>query len=305
MKGSVDMNKTVIIFLLTGCILSLSACTPESPPLEPPSRPESAVSSVSDTVSENESDVSVTSQMSDASVSSVSESKQDSSEKESSVSEISKTIEGSPEASTASGTSEGEPPLYSWDSRKGKLVEIKFRYMGEAESDYFMTDDEGMLTKLTAALNGINVTGESDKRYTDSGIILLYTQENGTGRLDFEHGGLLVEGTRYEVEGYQALADVLEEIKEAYPEWSKKYDEWIHRMSVVENRIQEITTSDAYENGDTEKKRELVMPVLKELEKEGYIKEGSIYDYGESITYSTTDGVSSGIMLKGFDPMIN
>lgn len=204
-----------------------------------------------------------------------------------------------------SGVSEGEPPLYSWDNRNGKLVEVKFRYMGEAESDYFMTDDEQMLTKLTAALDGINVTGESDKRYSDSGIILLYTQENGTGRLDFEHGGLLVEGTRYEVEGYQALADVLEEIKEAYPEWSKKYDETIHRMSVVENRVQEITTSNAYENGDTEKKREMIMPVLRKLEKEGYIKEGSIYDSGDSISYSYIDGAAGGIMLKGFDPMMN
>lgn len=302
MNGSESALKRRIIVMLGLAALCafVSGCTDESPSAPPTELSKVVSAESSGEISSGSKDESTEESFAESFVS-----KESSSEKSAVSSPESKAESSVQSVTETSSAVSSEPPLYTWDKRKGKLVEIKFKRTGETESDYFMTDDEEMLQKLTEALDGIVITGESDKRYSDSGIILLYTQENGTGRLDFEHGGLVSDNVRYETDGYDKLASVLDEIEKAYPEWSKKYDEWIHRMSVVENRVQEITTSTEYENADTEKKRELVMPVLRELEKEGYIKEGSIYDDGESITYSTIDGVLSGIMLKGFDPMMN
>lgn len=269
--NNMNIKKKSFILLFSVICAFASGCTQESPPADPSER--SAYSSAAADVSTESKAETVSSQ----------------------------------DSSENSITAPTEPPLYPWDSdkRKGDLVEISFRHTEEAESEYFKTDDKEMLKKLQNALDGIKIIGESDKRYNDSGIILFYTQKSNSGRLNFEHGGLLCDGVRYETEGYEELENVLKEIEEAYPEWSKKYDEWIHRMSVVEDTVQETASSDEYKKADIEKRRSMILPVLEKLEKDGYIKPGSIYDSGDTITYSYIDGASGGIMLREFDPMMN
>lgn len=86
-------------------------------------------------------------------------------------------------------------------------------------------------------------------------------------------------------------------------------DEWIKRMGVVEDKISSVTKSDEYENGDIERRYQIVMNVLTELEEQGYVRKGSVcyngYDNISFIYECCEEGVLGGIMLKNFDPYMN
>ena len=116
------------------------------------------------------------------------------------------------------------------------------------------------------------------------------------------------DGKRYDIEGYTALQTVLNEIEDRFPEWKKKYDEWIHRMSEASDRIKEVTTGYSYQKADTEARRTTILKLLHTLETDGLVKEGSIYDDGGTISFMyncSEEGVCGGIMIKDPDPMMN
>ena len=200
-------------------------------------------------------------------------------------------------------------PVTAWDDNNGELLEISFHWIGEGgASDFIRTDDKEMLDKLRSALKGIRVIKESEERVTDDSTVILYTADRKSGRIDFEHGGLVKDGKRYDIEGYTALQTVLNEIEDRFPEWKKKYDEWIHRMSEASDRIKEVTTGYSYQKADTEARRTTILKLLHTLETDGLVKDGSIYDDGGTISFMyncSEEGVCGGIMIKDPDPMMN
>ena len=169
-----------------------------------------------------------------------------------------------------------------WDDDKGELVEVAFRYDEETVSDYFETDDKTMLAELEKAIDGIKLTAESSERTRGNGVILLYNAKN-----------------------YAELSKVLKKIEENYPEWQKKYDDFVLGMSKVDNRVSEMCTSDTYKNADEKTKHGMALELLKKLESEGLIKKDSICDSNDSISYGYSVGGFGAIQLKGFDPMMN
>lgn len=265
---------SVWLMLMGSCLLT-AGCTPESPPLPPLVSSEERTAAVS---AESSTDLS----------------------SESAESKI---------PSEPSKEEEVLPDITIWDDSKGELVEICYRFAGEtADTDYYRTDDAVLLEKLTAALKGLKVQKETDERVTDDTVILLYTAKNSSGRLTFEHGGLIEKGKRYELEGYPALAKVLTEIADSYPAWKEKYDEWIHRMSAVQDPVKEMTTSDEYQAAALDQRRTMAMNLLKQLEEKELIKSGSIYDGGDAISFvynCDESGVSGAVMLQDFDARFN
>ena len=192
-----------------------------------------------------------------------------------------------------------------WDDDKGELVEVAFRYDEETVSDYFETDDKTMLAELEKAIDGIKLTAESSERTRGNGVILLYNAKNKNGRIEYENKKEDIRGKAYETEGYAELSKVLKKIEENYPEWQKKYDDFVLGMSKVDNRVSEMCTSDTYKNADEKTKHSMALELLKKLESEGLIKKDSICDSNDSISYGYSVGGFGAIQLKGFDPMMN
>ncbi len=200
-----------------------------------------------------------------------------------------------------------------WNDSNGDLLEVSFRRVGEGTSSaFYRTDDPEMLTKLINALKGVTVTWDNNESVTDDHIVILYTAENKSGRIEFDRGqlkaGIEYNGRLFDIEGYEAVQAVLDEIEERFPTWQQKYDTWIHRMSEADNRLKEITTGIDYQKADMETRRSIIMQLLKELEEKDLIKEGSITDNQDSISFIYNcheDGVYGSVMLKDFDPMMN
>ena len=312
----------ILIAAITGSLLLLPGCTPESPPLDPNTHSEVSGASSSDN---SNATVKEKSQASAADPSSVSEKSSDKTESSMLSSEPEKSDDGT-ENSTISTESENndkrtengsvqsnvpanDSTLSSIsDEIKGKIVEMTFRYTDETPETYYCTDDNDMLAKLTNALNGITTGKELSSPASGNGVIIFFTGKGSSGRLDFRDGCRVKNGKAYETNGYDALDSVLKEIKEKYPEWKKKYEDWIHKMSEAENRIQELTTSDEYLNTDIEGKRSMLTKLLNTLTDEELIKKGSICDSGDTISYvynCSDEGISGAVMLTGFDPMMN
>ena len=306
------MSRKLICALTAVFALSLAmltACTPESPPLKDNER-SSAVS-----VQDKASDVALSSDEPSASDASSDEASSDASSADASENDTSGADLSSDEPSAsdvpsdeasddASGSSDGK----LWDESMGDIKEAAFRYEKIYSTDYFKSDDEPMMKKLADALRAMRITGEADERVDDDTVILLYTAESRSGMLLFEHGNLIREGKAYTVEGFAGLQSVLDEIEQAYPEWKNKYDEWIHKLSDARLRIEEMTFSDAYMNGDLETRREMSLDLLHILENNGMIKKGSIEDSGDNISFTfdcSEEGVLGGIMLREFDPIMN
>lgn len=270
------------IGMIVGCMILSAACTPASVPSDSRS---SVVSADSSVISEEQSS-------SDSSLRS-----------EGAASSVPDTASQAASQSAQTGTA-------FWDDSHGKLIEISFRYVteGSTNESYYRTDDSGMLEKLENALKDIRILAESEERVLDDGMVILYTTEKDSGRMDLEHGGLVIDDCRYDISGYGQLESVLGEIKEQYPEWTKKYDTWIHKMSEVDDPLKELTTGSSYQNGDLEFRRSSVLTLLHQLEANGLIKEGSICDSGDNISFiynCDENGVLGGVMLREFDPMMN
>ena len=159
----------ILIAAITGSLLLLPGCTPESPPLDPNTHSEVSGASSSDN---SNATVKEKSQASAADPSSVSEKSSDKTESSMLSSEPEKSLDGT-ENSTISTESENndkrtengsvqsnvpanDSTLTSIsDEIKGKIVEMTFRYTDETPETYYCTDDNDMLAKLTDALNGI------------------------------------------------------------------------------------------------------------------------------------------------------
>ncbi len=276
MKHNIHFSGAVRILLTAAAaaFLLMPGCTPESPPLDlllPPDTSEGS-QNVSSAVSENEK----SSAASDAS------------------------------SSQSSAISENKDISVTKDIN-GDLVEISFRYTDETPIKYYGTDEKDMLKKLSDALGAIKTGNETGNADGKNSLIILFTAKS-SGRIEFEDGCYVKNGKKYETAGYEKLDTVLKEIRDKYPEWSKKYDEWIHRMSAAEDRIKELGTSDSYINADIEGKRKQALELLNQLTDEGLIKANSISDSGDMISYRincSDEGVMGGIMLNEFDPMMN
>lgn len=82
-------------------------------------------------------------------------------------------------------------------------------------------------------------------------------------------------------------------------------DKELDNMQTVDNSIQELMKEEGYGDLSIDEKREKVVALLKEFEADGLIDKGSIYPYGDNISFTYCDGVGSVVMLKPFDPMMN
>lgn len=76
-------------------------------------------------------------------------------------------------------------------------------------------------------------------------------------------------------------------------------------MEYVDSKINDMTNLDSFKNGSIDERKKLAVELLKELKKEKYINH---YDYDESnsmFDFEYECGVSGGIMLRDFDPLLN
>lgn len=196
-----------------------------------------------------------------------------------------------------------------WDGSQGKLLEISFRYDdGGDEPVYYRTDNKEQLAALTDALQHLTVSGEREAQEAEQGIILLYTAANDSGRLTFVRDTWVRDGKQYTLTGYEAVKRVLSDIQAQYPVWRQQYEEWIHRVSAVDDRLKELTGDSTYEAAPLETKRQQVLSLLERLTAEGLVREGSVHDGGDSISFTydcDENGVSGAVMLTDFDPLLN
>lgn len=278
-KHHMNFHSCVCFFIaaVSAALILMPGCTPESPPLDPlqPSQTSESYAKESSKASEAETSSSASKASADES------------------SKVSESV---------------KPDISVTEDIKGELTEATFRYTDEAPTAYYTTDDKNMLKKLSDALGSIKIVKECTDSSGEKGVILFFTGNNNSGRISFDNGCYVKDGKQYEIDGYDKLEAVLKEIKDNYPEWSKKYDEWIHKMSAAENRIQELCTSDEYKNSDTDGKRKQALELLNKLTDEGLIKKGSVYDSGDTISYTfncSDEGVLGAIKLTDFDPMMN
>lgn len=272
-----SIKKIIVISLCVALGSMFAGCTPESPPLDPLDQ--------SSAVSAEESEKS----------------------EETSETESSAVQQSSENKNTIVAEHAFDLPVL-WDDSNGELLEVHYRNATDNTYDYYSTDEEDMLKKLDTALKNIEVVRKTQERTDENKIILLYTAKNNSGLIAFENGNAVIDGKCYEIKGYEQVEEVLKEIADKYPEWTKKYDEWNHKMTKVNNRIKEMSADENYKKGDIETKRKMATELLNQLVKEGLVKEGSIYDNGEMISYTynnSEEGVHGGISLKEFDPMMN
>lgn len=145
---------------------------------------------------------------------------------------------------------------------------------------------------------------------------------------DFEHSGDDIMGDawyslRYRVDDtfptdpdisedreYHYYARYIEDSKEHRSNTVKIFvyenftDSELDVMQTVNDKISEVMDSEEYDELDIEEKKERVLTVLDGLEEQGLIDKGSVYSNDDMISYSV-GGISSGIMLKPFDPLTN
>ena len=113
-----------------------------------------------------------------------------------------------------------------------------------------------------------------------------------------------------EISREQSTPDKAPEVSEttASYENSDYDDEFVKRMSVVDERVKLFCSTDEYKNGDIETKRSIATETLKKLEEEGYVRKGSIAQNDSNITYiyeCCEEGVFGAIMLREFAPDVN
>ncbi len=207
-------------------------------------------------------------------------------------------------------SSEKTISVLSFDGR----IPVKAEYHRMCEDSLngqYTVEDGELLKALTEALNHIEIKEVSDIRVSDDThrITLIY-QDGKSDTIMFEGRGLLLEGKRYELSGYQEVQDILDKIAERESADSSQEDsdsdEWIKRMAVVEKKISSVTGSEEFSNGDLETRRKLAMDALTELEEQGYVRKGTIYYDGyDSISFiyeCCEEGVLGGVMLREFAP---
>ncbi len=260
---------SMIVCLVIGTAFILPGCTPESPPLDPI----------------EQSDVSLSGDISNQSA------------------DTSKTVSDNKQISINKTETETQYPTL-WNDKSRELVEVYYRNSSDNFTDFYSTDEKDLLDQLNEALKGIRIIKESENR-SNNKVILLYTSKNDSGRITFEDGNVIIDGKSYEIEGYDRIDKVLKKITDQYPEWIKKYDEWIIHMGITDHCIAEAAAEDTYKNANTKEKSEIMVKLLNKLADEGFVEKSSILASDEMISYSYVGGGLGGIQLKEFDPMMN
>lgn len=81
-------------------------------------------------------------------------------------------------------------------------------------------------------------------------------------------------------------------------------DEWTVD-ELVDTKVHEITDSEEYSNASIEEREQMIGPLLKDLEKLGYIKNLYYDKDNETFTFQYYSGVLGGVMIKEWNPMMN
>lgn len=81
-------------------------------------------------------------------------------------------------------------------------------------------------------------------------------------------------------------------------------DEWTVD-ELVDTKVHEITDSEEYSNASIEEREQMIGPLLKDLEKLGYIKNLYYDKDSETFTFQYYSGVLGGVMIKEWNPMMN
>lgn len=81
-------------------------------------------------------------------------------------------------------------------------------------------------------------------------------------------------------------------------------DEWTID-ELVDTKVHEITDSEEYSNASIEEREQMIGPLLKDLEKLGYIKNLYYDKDNETFTFQYYSGVLGGVMIKEWNPMMN
>ena len=82
-------------------------------------------------------------------------------------------------------------------------------------------------------------------------------------------------------------------------------DEDIKLMSETEKKIEAVTGSDEYKKANDEERKKMLVNILTELEQEGYIEKGTIYEYDEMISFQFKGGIFGGFSFKDFSEDID
>ena len=303
--------KCLIIALAVGIGVCgiFAGCTPESPPLDPRELSDVQASDTS-TAGSSAQEGRETSQQS-SSASSAQESREPSASS-------SQTSRESSEAEPVDGSGYDKPAgadIVVWDTNAPLPDSVMYSFSGVGGSTDHFTNDKQLIMDLTYALSNVHVTGETTQRVEDSNhtIILSYDNDADSNRkISFEGSILLYDGKGYEVSGFKEVYSVLSKIPEVAPESSADIsgdEEFTQKMMLVDCKLSELWENDEYKTGSVEKRRDMALSVLHELEAQGLIKKGSIYyDGHDNISFiynNCEEGVLGGIMLKDFDPMMN
>ncbi len=270
------MKRYVAFLLLAGCMFSFSSCTSDSSPEngEEKSYVESKSSVVSDTSLQNT----------------------ESSEEAAAVQSSAENSEAKKEIITV------------WKEGLGDPVSLNYSQGLESGVMSYNTTDADLLKELTEALKKSEIEKPTEERVLDDSQELTFTfEDESTYFIKFEGKGFLYNNDRYIINNASEVQAALDKIKQASVKdgTAKEYNEWIVNMARVEERVSHMCSSDEYENADTEKKRELALELLRQLESDGLITKGSIYSSDEMISYQYSGGGTGGIQLTQFDPYMN
>ncbi len=89
-------------------------------------------------------------------------------------------------------------------------------------------------------------------------------------------------------------------------------DKELEDMQAVDDALQQLMSDDDFKNGTVDERKVIVTELLNKLADEGtedrpysLVIKDSIYAGDETLTFEYTCHISSGVMLKEFDPMMN
>lgn len=205
-------------------------------------------------------------------------------------------------------TTEQSSQITVWKDGAGTPTDMNYSQVLVSGTVNYKCDDPIVLDRLVQSLKDIKVSEKTAQRYDDDSDELTFHFEDGSEQvIFFEHGGLLKDNVRYVIEGYDAVKEILESIKNdsVSDGTEESYDEWVVNVGKVEHRVSVLCGSEEYLRADTNKKRELAEALLRELEDQGLVEKNSVFSTDDSVSYTYMGGGSGGIMLKDFDPMMN
>lgn len=299
-SGKVRMLLAVLsVSLLVSA--AAAGCTPESPPLPPLTEESTAVSQVSTTEVSKKGSGADEEKAEESSIASEPE------RGETSV------REGS-EDEPASAEGEAVYDIFTslWDENVDVPVTIAYEWYGEGGSEKAQTTDGDMIAKLRNAVCEMRATKKTDGFVYDNSSVLTFWDRNGKSfSLSFEGDLLRSGGDMYETEGFDKLNEAVSEMVRDYSgdnmqeSFTGFTDKELDDMSAVDERVKELLDKEEYKSADPEKKSEMAEALLEELADEGLVQKGSICKSDDMISYRYSSGVLGGLMLRGFDPMMN